>query len=321
MSIMYLNCDGCAKTIRATAPRVHCLDCNDYDLCLDCAVGECFGGAHTFAHRISVFKVSGGGSEVPVPSSTKIVYAVAPPLPVRPRAAAEPTPTGPPQGWGPFFGEDMGPTPVFVQLMGGILAHLDTGGTGHLVPEAYSRFLDDLGGYIGDGNVWKASRTTRGGKTAEDVADTELKRVLDLFSIEYILRPRPRGDHTDDLAGAMAGVSISGGTMPMMTLKGFMDITTIEMLCDPSTEWGSISRVMTMYNLPAVRGWGPVPRSVLPEDADPRMKSRVARATAVSREEGQRMLEAARVKAMFQAQGSQNVLDLFDDRRYYYTYR
>jgi hypothetical protein len=145
------------------------------------------------------------------------------------------------------------------------------------------------------------------GKTAEDVADAEHRRVCDLFNIEYVLRPRPG--------------SAVGGMMLLLSLKGFIDITTIELLCDPPSEWASLSRAIRLYDLPAVRGWGDLPRSVLPEGPDARMKARVAQATAVSQQQGETVLAALRVEQMFQAQAAQNVIDLFDDRRYYYTYR
>jgi hypothetical protein len=100
-----------------------------------------------------------------------------------------------------------------------------------------------------------------------------------------------------------------------------MDIVAIELLCDPSSEWASLSRAIGLYDLSAVRGWGDPPRSVLPKGPDTRMKARVARATAASQQQGETALAALRVKQMLQAQGEQNAMDLLDDRRYYYTYR
>jgi hypothetical protein len=154
----------------------------------------------------------------------------------------------------------------------------------------------------------KHNLVARRGKSKEDVADAALKHVYDLHSIEYVLRPRP---------GSGSGNS---NTMPLLTLKGLMDLTALEMLSDPSTEWGSISRVINTYDLPAVRGWGALPRSVLPNVPDPRITERVARVLAAEAKEHERRLEASRVKLMLQAQGEQNALDLLDDRRYTYRY-
>ncbi|KAJ7828925.1 hypothetical protein B0H14DRAFT_3718272 [Mycena olivaceomarginata] len=359
MAPTYFSCDVCKTRIGLKDPRIHCLDCADYDLCANCAVGERVTGTHVLVHRTRVFKISGGDALDAVPSSAVIVYMEVNHVPVPLPAPVSPSHTSPsppplprrlseasthrassgvstlslvgasaytqlytppqpytapasvsPQppmasGWGPFFAEDMSPSPVFMQLMSSILAYLDTGRTGHLVPEAYSRFLDDQA-YVADGNAWKKNLVAGKGQTKEDTADKALKRVYDLFSIEYILHPRP--------------VSSCGGMMPLLTLKGFMDITAVEMLCEPSTEWGNISRVIKAYDLPSVQGWGDLPRSVLPEEPHPQMTARVARVTAVSREQGKRALEAVRVRTMLQAQGEQNALDLLDDRRYYYTY-
>ncbi|KAJ6451362.1 hypothetical protein C8R47DRAFT_1030825 [Mycena vitilis] len=360
MAPTHFFCDVCKTSIELQDPRIHCLDCPDYDLCAKCALSGRHSDTHSVGHRTQVLKTSGGGAVAPALSSARIIYdevpapagissvqagyapASPPPLPPR-RFSGVPahqsisnvstlssvgTGGHSPGGWAPFFTVDMSPTPVFVKLMTAILAYLDTGRTGHLVPEAFSRFLDDQA-YIGEANTWKSNLIPQVGQVTEDVADAALKRVYDLFSIEYILRPRPRNPNAtvDDLTrqlqalGQAPPASVSGGLMPLITLKGFIDITTVEMLSDPSAEWGSICRAVKAYDLPEVRAWGDVPRSVLPDEPDPRMKARVARATALSREQGARELEAAQVRAMFQAQASQNVIDLFDDRRYYYTYR
>ncbi|KAJ7164248.1 hypothetical protein C8R46DRAFT_309969 [Mycena filopes] len=366
MAPVHFNCDVCKGKIHIDNPRIHCLECADYDLCANCAVAQRFNGTHELAHRTQVLKISGGGVHPAVPSTTVIVHGGAaaaalpsetsttaieagvstlsvgvsaytmpprdstpPQLPPRtpsqpapsayqppapnPPAHSPPPPVAPPieaaTGWGPFFRDDMSPTPAFTQLMSSILTHLDTGRTGYLVPEAFSTFLDDQA-YPLEGNTWKSNLKATRKQSAVDAADAALKRVFDLFSIEYVLRPRAGNPN-------VAG----GGTMPLLTLKGFMDITTLEMLADPSTEWGSISRVIRAYALPAVADWGELPRSVLPEVPDPRILARLAQVKTVSEEEGKRRLEAARVKAMFQAQGEQNALDLLDDRRYHYTYR
>ncbi|KAJ7899905.1 hypothetical protein B0H13DRAFT_2029317 [Mycena leptocephala] len=360
MAPNYFSCDICNSKISVKTARIHCLDCEDYDMCAACALSERTEGTHLLAHRTRVFKISGGGGHTPVPSAATIVYysgldtesesdvvpALAalsihasatvedtstastlssvgvsaytmpaavdqqpmytPPVAYTPSAPVS-APLEPAAGWGPFFLEDLSPSPAFAQLMSAILTYLDTGNTGYLVPEAYSRFLEDQS-YVGDNNSWKHNLVARRGKSKEDVADAALKHVYDLHSIEYVLRLRP---------GSGSGNS---NTMPLLTLKGLMDLTALEMLSDPSTEWGSISRVINTYDLPAVRGWGALPRSVLPDVPDPRITERVARVLAAEAKEHERRLEASRVKLMLQAQGEQNALDLLDDRRYTYRY-
>ncbi|KAJ7164247.1 hypothetical protein C8R46DRAFT_1220753 [Mycena filopes] len=354
MAPAYYFCDICATKIELDNPRVHCLDCLDYDLCANCALGQRFNGTHTTTHRTQVLKNSGGGVHPPVPSAIVISYGSPPatatttttleagmsslavgvsayttpprdnaPPQLPPRSTSQsayqppahkplpPAPAPPTQvatGWGPFFLDDLSPTPVFTQLMSAILTYLDTGRTGYLVPEAYANFLEDQA-YPLETNTWKFNLKATHNQSAVDAADAALKRVYDLFSIEYVLRPRAGNPN-------VAG----GGTMPLLTLNGFIDITSVELLSDPSAEWGCLSRVVRAYALPAVEGWGALPRSVLPEGPDPRTEARVARVKTVSIAQGQEMLEAARMEAMIQAQVSQTVVDLFDDRRRYYTY-
>ncbi|KAJ7117249.1 hypothetical protein C8R43DRAFT_1037764 [Mycena crocata] len=539
MAPTYFGCDSCQRTIPSTDPRIHCLDCDEFDLCANCALGERFTGAHLPTHRTCVFKMSGGGAQASVTGSIGIVYgaptpvaaaaptqpilsppmspppnvnsplpplpqrvaAVSPPppqhparpaavpprLPARqrhstqtvplvssggtsaggttpqdgpavgtppsgatsaytmpPRGGAIATPPGtmggtpppnqgsagpvystgsrissigmatpaaaggtpppyessgagtgyaasphsgsattpaaptanfsaasgyaassqggtapqtatagsttsstmPPRdntgtpaqtvvaGWGPFFGEDMSPTPVFCQFMDAIFTYLDTGRTGYLVPEAYSHFLIDQG-YVGQENTWNANLIPTFGQTKEEVADAALKRVYDLFSIEYILRPRPRDPNAPvdaltqqlkalgpDYASFLTPPSVSGGLMPLLTRRGFIDITAVELLTDPSRGWGDLSRAAKIYDsgLGAVRGWGAMPRGVLPEIADARMLESVARITAFSKEQGERELAAAVAKSRIEQRGRDAVLDLFGNTRVRYVY-
>ncbi|KAF7362757.1 Oleate hydratase [Mycena venus] len=190
-----------------------------------------------------------------------------------------------PNGWGPFFHEDLSPTSVFTQLMDSIFTYLDAGRTGYLTPEAYSRFLTDQG-YAKKENIWKANLDCLAdwvGETKEKPADAALKRHFDLFSIEYVLRKRASSLERDLRSLGLAtpictseSSSTSGGAMPLLTRKGFIDVTAIETLCDPSRHWGNISRIRKLYDLPAVHGWGDLPRSVLPSMPDQRMVKHVA---------------------------------------------
>jgi hypothetical protein len=167
----------------------------------------------------------------------------------------------------------------------------------------------------------------------ETMADKALKNAYDLFSVEHTLQPRAQAPHVDPTGltqtarrafGSAFDPSLFGfsgsasNPMPLLTRKGFIDITTIEMLSDPSKHWGNMSRMLRKYNLPRYRSWGDLPRSVVPELPHPTMLERVAAVTRVATEKGERELEAMRVQSMLQAKGRQNALDLIDDRRYYY---
>jgi hypothetical protein len=158
----------------------------------------------------------------------------------------------------------MSPTPVFLHLIDAIFKYLDMGRSGYLIPEAYSRFLVDQG-YVGQENIWGASLIA----TRADAADAALKRVLDFFHIDYVLRPRPR---------AAASSLASGGMMPLLTRRGFAEITALELLGDPARGWENLSWLVQAYEVgSAVPMWGPMPRSVLPQEADQRVLARMAR--------------------------------------------
>ncbi|KAJ6621005.1 hypothetical protein B0H10DRAFT_1032405 [Mycena sp. CBHHK59/15] len=118
-------------------------------------------------------------------------------------------------------------------------------------------------------------------------------------------------------AKALAPPSVSGGMMPLLTRRGLVDITAVEVLCDPGRHYGCQRRVVAQYGL--LGEWGEMPRGVLPEVADPRMMARVARVQAFAKERGEQELAAAYAKAALQKQGRENALDLVSDRmRYYY---
>jgi hypothetical protein len=112
--------------------------------------------------------------------------------------------------------------------------------------------------------------------------------------------------------------SFSGGLMPMITLRGFIDITTVETLCDPSRHWILTNRIAQHYGV--WREWGDVPRACLPEEPSKEMLDRVARISVVSQRKAQELIDASAVEAAFKAQGRENALRLFDPpgTRYYY---
>lgn len=182
----------------------------------------------------------------------------------------------------------------------------------------------------------KSNLTASVGQSQEDFADYCLKRAFDLFSVEHDIKPRDQAPGQDSsgistlykqvLGSAYepsmltSHSSIQSSGMPMLTFKGFLDITACEVLPDPSREWGNFSRVVRKYNLPQA-AWGEMPRSVLPELPDQRMVQKITQITAQSYEQGKRALAATNMRLQLEAQGQQNVIDLFDDRRYYYTYR
>jgi hypothetical protein len=127
---------------------MHCLTCPDYDICADCALTERFGGSHTTTHPTEVYRISGDSTLQPVRSQTVVTYAASPSISRGGTSVGEaPAGVGPTasDGWGPFFDVDLNPSPAYSALMAAIFGNLDSARTGFLAPEAYSRFMDDMG--------------------------------------------------------------------------------------------------------------------------------------------------------------------------------
>ncbi|KAF8911730.1 hypothetical protein CPB85DRAFT_1252932 [Mucidula mucida] len=192
--------------------------------------------------------------------------------------------------------------------------HLDTSHTGYLSPEAYSRFLDDQGYQLHD-NAWKANliQDPVYGQSKENVADKALKNVYDLFSIEHILQDRfnPPGSTQPSMTSQLfslfaPGINVDASSagiraaskMPLLTLKGFIDITAVEVLSDPSKEWGNLQRALKKYACPSSK--------------------RVRKVSEFAKARDEQLLAATMAEMQLRKQGRQNALDLLDDRRYYY---
>ncbi|KAK0208027.1 hypothetical protein DFS33DRAFT_1300795 [Desarmillaria ectypa] len=241
--------------------------------------------------------------------------------------------------WGPLFDGYMDVTAVGDSFFNAIFTYLDPSYTGYLTPEVYSRFLDDQG-YLLHENVWKSNLVldTVYGGSEENMADKALRNAYDLFSIEHILKHRhnPPGSTTPSITTQLQGLfgnafnpammhsvplQSSNSQMPLLTRNGFIDITTVEVLSDPSRAWGNLSRVLRAYQLEPFRAWGDMPRSVLPEAADERMLQRVRGVSNFAKVRGGQQLASARAEMELRRQGRENALDLIGDTRYRYVHR
>ncbi|KAG6864080.1 hypothetical protein C0991_000289 [Blastosporella zonata] len=167
----------------------------------------------------------------------------------------------------------MSPTPTYTTLLNDIFSYLDPQNTGLLLPETLSRLMDDLGYPINE-NPWKqglTSATTNQPSLAN--ADKALKNVFDLCSIEHRALQRPKGDSTP---------------MPAITRKGLVDFFVIDVLCEPSVQWGNISRLLRKYHLPRYVGWGDLPKTVVPAIPDQATLDRVAGIVAFMRDRAEK---------------------------------
>ncbi|KAJ7692236.1 hypothetical protein B0H17DRAFT_1200575 [Mycena rosella] len=315
------TCDGCAQPIPPTHPRLHCLICADHDLCAVCALGCLFVGAHTATHAIAVYRTSGGSMQGAVVSQISISYGAdissgtLPTSGSSPGGTAVPIHEGAPtatDGWQRFFHQDMSPTPTFTGLMDAIFTYLDPSNTGCLMPETFSRLLDDMGNPTHE-NAWKANLNASFGRSKEDAADAALKSAFDAFSIDHVCHPRPRASGRNFFGGSAAA-----GPMPLITRRGLVDITAVELLSDPAGEFSKLARLVGLYMLQPYSTWGAMPRGVLPPNPDPRMLARVAAAQSSAQRNGQQAFAAAQMSANIQAYANQVAVHAVGTTEYVY---
>lgn len=164
------------------------------------------------------------------------------------------------------------------------------------------------------------------GYNPEDIADYELRTAFENFNIDHVLQPRIIAPNNDmaGLTASMAGLSsfaqslakglqpkpISDGKMPMLSPRGFVDITVIEIVGEPNRGTLMLNRVWKHYGVWKERG--EIPRTSLPEEPPRDLLERIKRVGEFSRRQAAERIEAARVEAMFKAQGRENALRLLD---------
>ncbi|KAK0245426.1 hypothetical protein EDD85DRAFT_943853 [Armillaria nabsnona] len=152
-----------------------------------------------------------------------------------------------------------------------IFTYIDPSYTGYLTPEGYSRFLDDQG-YLLHENSNLVPNAVYGG-SKENMADKALRNAYNLFSIEHVLNPRhnPPGSTTPSITTQLQGLlgnafnpvmmhsvplQSSNSQMPLLTRKGFIDITTVEVLSDPSRTWGNLLTRVENVSAGVIPGMG-----------------------------------------------------------------
>ncbi len=168
------------------------------------------------------------------------------------------------------------------------------------------------------------------GQNREDMADAELKTTLDNFSIDHVMQKRPGAPHNDmaqmmgnlsnfNISSIISSVtipSVSGGMMPLISRRGFIDLTSLETIYDPSVGWGNLNRALKAYGIWRERG--PIPREALPGFPPQSVLDQVKRVRELAEYKAKETLDALHVKSMIEAQGRQNAIDLVSDRRYRY---
>ncbi|KAL4980274.1 hypothetical protein BDW66DRAFT_72673 [Aspergillus desertorum] len=234
----------------------------------------------------------------------------------------------PAQGWTPLLTEDMKPSPSFTRMMEELFQHLDPQRTGFLSPEVYSQYIEACGAPPNH-NIWKTSNT----KSGTDIADRKLTDHFTAYSVDFTLRPRtpPSTPSPMNLYSRLSSSqhaplsrfmpqipSMSGGQKPMLSLRGFMELSLIAVLLSPSPAWGQLNRVIKAYRIPVWLEYGDLPRAMLPlgpyQPEVERVRVLLEGATANAEEE----MDALHARLKLEQRGRQNALDLLDDRVWVY---
>ncbi|KKK21645.1 hypothetical protein ARAM_005249 [Aspergillus rambellii] len=240
-----------------------------------------------------------------------------------------------PTGWTSLFNEDMTPTPCFVRLIEELFHRLDPPRTGFISPEAYSEYLDACGAPPNH-NIWKLSRA----KTPHhgyDIADRELTDHFTSYCIEFSLRPRTppatpinsplnplsyfppaQRETMSQFMPPQTAFSLSGNQKPMLSLRGWTDLTVLGVLLNPSAAWGQLNRAMKAYHLPIWAECGDIPRGMLPLAPYQPEVDRVRILLEGAKLNAEREIDAVHARLKIEKQGREHALDLLDDRVWVY---
>ncbi|KAL4800906.1 hypothetical protein BDV19DRAFT_352306 [Aspergillus venezuelensis] len=239
-------------------------------------------------------------------------------------------------GWPVLLDESMRSSSSFTRMVEELFYHLDPQRTGFLGPEVYSDYLDVCGAPY-DHNIWKASHAKSANMHGYDMADRELTDHFTSYSVDFALRPRtppstPVKSPLDPLSYLPASQrntlsrfmpsssvpTLSGGQKPMLSLRGFSDLTLISILLNPSAAWSQLNRIIQAFQIPAYREWGDLPRDALPLAPHQPEVERVRVLLEGARANAQREIDAVHARLKLEQQGRQHALDLLDDRVWVY---
>ncbi|KAL3417485.1 hypothetical protein PVAG01_10495 [Phlyctema vagabunda] len=324
------QCDGCSENIPAQKARIHCEVCQpEYNACANCYVIGNYSKEHQENHA-TVLKVQSGI----VPRAPSLPQR--PTLPPRPSTIPQmqrpetftrssdsaPSADQPPgRGWSPLLVGSK-PTPTLVTFLEIVFVRLDTQKTGHLTPEQFSGYCD-IQGYALEHDPWKQHMKPQFGSSPTDRADYELRQVYENFSIDHTLQKRSVRSTSGSRLSAMMGdmmqsTRFSGGMMPMLTRKGFIDIMVVEFAGVPSIGWQRVNRTAQHFNI--WREWGDVPRDVLPDSTPADLADRIKRAHAAMQAQAELLLRNLQVEAELRADGMRQAQNITAPTGTYYRW-
>ncbi|KAL6236666.1 hypothetical protein BDW75DRAFT_229317 [Aspergillus navahoensis] len=232
-----------------------------------------------------------------------------------PEYSKQPLPTA--RGWTPLLTEEMKPSPSFTRMMEELFQHLDPQRTGLLSPEVYSQYIEACGAPANH-NIYR-----------------ELTDHFTAYSVDFTLHPRTPPSTPSPLnplsylppsqratlSPFMPQIpSVSGGQKPMLSLRGFTELSHISVLLNPSPAWGQLSRVIKAYRIPVWLEWGDLPRDMLPLGPYQPEVERVRVLLEGARANAEEELDALHARLKMEERGMQHALDLVDDRVWVYRY-
>lgn len=143
-------------------------------------------------------------------------------------------------------------------------------------------------------SVWRTSSDISAGTNAyrtafgnkESHADLAMRSAYELRSIEHILKHR-RGPqaHLVRLSAHSFGNLVTGDAhshppyshpMPLLTLRGFIDSTALDVLTSLEQGWTYLNRALRYYRIPIWREKGDIPREMIPTAIPPAIQARQA---------------------------------------------
>ncbi|KAH9210489.1 hypothetical protein DL95DRAFT_465756 [Leptodontidium sp. 2 PMI_412] len=162
-----------------------------------------------------------------------------------------------PPEWPLLFNESRA-TPLGEDFLGSVFKCLDTNSIGLLAPEQYSAFLATVSCDL-DCNIWKRSLNETFEDNQFQSADSELRNFYTKFGIAHILYERASdpqtGMHYLVPPSPIAATSVpllpplTEANTPMLTLQGFIDVMTMDVLRDPLEGWKLICRMARYYGV------------------------------------------------------------------------
>ncbi|KAI9372956.1 hypothetical protein BJX61DRAFT_552506 [Aspergillus egyptiacus] len=243
-----------------------------------------------------------------------------------PQTEPDPQPQRAPTGWTPLLNEDRRPSASFLRLADELFARLDPQHTGYLSPEVYSDYLDACGAPMHH-NIWK-STLSQTPLNSHDTADRDLTDHFTSFGVDFTLHPRRRSHSWSTTSrlnplsyfspSRITMPSLSGGQKPMLSRRGWTDLTVCGMLINPSGAWAQLSRVMQQWRLPVWTEWGDLPREMLPLAPYGPEVERVRVLMEGARGTAEREMDAMRARMEMEGSGRRAALDLLDDRFWVY---